>query len=565
MKINLAIDCLAGSEFNMITSIHSFINTNKWFNGKIYIIISKPSIINDRINSEILSIYDNFEIIDPHKDPEFSSALTRIASDPIKVQTVLTIRSLFINEDKVLFISSGCLFFKDVSPLLMIGGITLSSNPSGETDLSVFYRSTAVTFSKTLHHLLNSFFLKEQSILSLFQTTQTSQAVLGESSSNFNDRVYLKKKLVLSALNFLRYNTLDGGVRSYSKINYVWIQHQNLIRNFLKRPASFKGKKVINQDISPKLSSAKIQSAQHRPAAQSKEKIDLKREMSLLTVKETDKRYLLNDKLKSESISQYNETISIYSETHPRQSYSTACVIAFLDRHEMVELNVKLLSQQSLVPAIVLVASNPKDAAFANQLIDKYPNVFVTYHQNYPIGGKWRAGVKYAQRLNVNGLMILGSDDLLSLDYFNKCYSMIDFGKGSSGAGVDLVGNRSWLIYDTSKRLYSLSYLPNVKIFLGGGKMFSKNFLDAVNWEIFKPLRPVHLDEYGYSLIEAFSNSMSLISQDNFILSIKGRWEVINSTAAILNAKNRIRTVDITPRLPMILNKLRIQGKELDI
>ena len=192
------------------------------------------------------------------------------------------------------------------------------------------------------------------------------------------------------------------------------------------------------------------------------------------------------------------------------------------------------------------------------QLKLKYPNVFITHHQNYPMGGKWQAGVDYARKLNVSGLMILGSDDLLSLNYFKTCYSEIDGGLGSSGVGVDLIGSRRWLIYDINKKLYELEYLPSVPIFLGGGKMFSKYFLDSVNWKIFRKYRHMHLDEYGYAQVKKFSNNIKIISKDNFILSVKGNWELINSTAQILKAKHRISSINITKNTKEIFNQLKI-------
>jgi hypothetical protein len=250
------------------------------------------------------------------------------------------------------------------------------------------------------------------------------------------------------------------------------------------------------------------------------------------------------------------------TDTDIKLGFSTACVIAFTGRHKIVEFNVKLLNKQSLVPAIILVVSNLADSFFAKQLSKTFNNVFVTHHQNYPIGGKWNAGVEYAQKLGVNGLMILGSDDLLSLDYFKTCYNAIDSGKGSKGNGVDLIGNRSWLIYDVSKKMYQLEYKPIVNMFLGGGRMFSKNFLDSVNWQIFRKYRPMHLDGEGHEKVKKFSNSMELIDKSNFILSIKGNWEVINSTKRILDAKHRISWNDITSNRNSIFNMLQIKDYE---
>ncbi len=103
-------------------------------------------------------------------------------------------------------------------------------------------------------------------------------------------------------------------------------------------------------------------------------------------------------------------------------------MIASKGRHNIVELNVKTLCKQTLLPAIVLVVSNAEDFQFCEELRKEHKNVFFTIHQNYPIGGKWQAGVDYARRLGVKGLMILGSDDILLLSYFSECYSSIDEG-----------------------------------------------------------------------------------------------------------------------------------------
>ncbi len=258
-----------------------------------------------------------------------------------------------------------------------------------------------------------------------------------------------------------------------------------------------------------------------------------------------------------------NKEFNILIESNASNStinnlYETAVVIAFKNRHSMVELNVKCLDKQTLKPAAVLVVSNLSDYNFAIDLKSKYSNVFICLHENYPMGAKWNAGVKYAQKLKVKGLMILGSDDLISLDYIKHCYEAVDQGNGSNGKGVDLIGNRSWYIYDTTYTLYHLSYTKNVKILLGGGKMFSKNFLDSVDWNIFISSRHKHLDTRGYELVKKFSNSISVINPEHFILSIKGKWEVINATNAILKATRRISHRNVSSRINQIEDSLKI-------
>lgn len=245
------------------------------------------------------------------------------------------------------------------------------------------------------------------------------------------------------------------------------------------------------------------------------------------------------------------------SNSEPVSGYKTSCVIAFSGRHKMVEKNVELLSTQSEKPAIVLVLSEINDFNFANKLKSKFDNVFLVLNENYPLGGKWQSGVDFSKKLNVDGVMILGSDDLLSLDYFKNCLLDIDYGRGSSGVGVDLVGNRSWFMIDKNLDLYSLSYKKKVEIFLGGGKMFSKNFLDKVDWVIFKKYLPRHLDDYGYELVKFNGNSMKLIDRENFILSIKGPWEVMNKSENFISEKSSVNFEKMTNNFKSnILNKL---------
>ena len=233
-------------------------------------------------------------------------------------------------------------------------------------------------------------------------------------------------------------------------------------------------------------------------------------------------------------------------------------MIAFKDRHNIVKLNIECLAKQSLVPAVVLVVSNIVDYKFAIDMSCKYKNVFLTIHRNYPIGGKWDAGVKYAKKLNVNGLMILGSDDLLSLDYLKTCFHELDMGNGSNGKGVDLIGSRSWYIYDTYNKLYELEYNDKVKVTLGAGRMYSKYFLDAVGWNIFPIAQPFHLDSMGYERVVSFSNSLKIIKSEHFILCIKGNWEVINTSRNIIKSSDRISSTDVSNKISNIKGELKI-------
>ena len=263
-----------------------------------------------------------------------------------------------------------------------------------------------------------------------------------------------------------------------------------------------------------------------------------------------------------ESYNKYYEACKLsIGDVDIKKGYRIACVIAFKDRHNMVELNIQTLLNQTLIPAIILVASNPEDAVFCKKMKDKYPNIFIRIYPNYPIGGKWNAGVQFAKIMDINALLILGSDDLLSLGYIEEAYEKIGRGVGSKCGKSDLVGSIKWMIYDIDNKLYKLSYNPQiVPITLGGGRMYSRYFLDSCDWNIFRKYRAKHLDEEGHNAVKKFSNKIELISGDEFILSIKGPWEVMNTTKKILNAGDKITWKEITDEKEKIFSNLKVDN-----
>jgi hypothetical protein len=88
--------------------------------------------------------------------------------------------------------------------------------------------------------------------------------------------------------------------------------------------------------------------------------------------------------------------------------------------------------------------------------------------------------------------------------------------------------------------MYSLQYTKNVSIFLGAGRMFSKYFLDSIHWDIFKLDLSSGLDAYGYTQVKEFSGKFKEVISPNIVISIKGKWEMLNSSMKILKSKNII-------------------------
>jgi hypothetical protein len=258
------------------------------------------------------------------------------------------------------------------------------------------------------------------------------------------------------------------------------------------------------------------------------------------------------------SYKNYEDVINLpyYSETKKLNNYEVGCIIPFSGRQNMVKLNVELLNKQTIKPAIILTCSNIPDYNFAKSLEELYDNVFVNVTLNYPLGKKFYDSAKFAQKLNgLKYLMILGSDDILSLNYIERCLSELE-------NGYDLIGSKKWLMYSNDYKLYRLSYKDIVDILLGGGKIYTKKFLDMVGWDIFNQYRPIHLDEHGEYLFNNTDLKKTVLDGDEFIMSIKGDWGCINTKEDLLSNSNRLITEDITDKSPKILSDLGIFNDE---
>lgn len=200
-------------------------------------------------------------------------------------------------------------------------------------------------------------------------------------------------------------------------------------------------------------------------------------------------------------------------------------VIATHQRLEITTRNIETLCLQTLVPTIILVVSDYSEYKYYTRL--NKSNLIVGLEGNTPLGKKWQAGVDKAITINADPVIICGSDDILENSYVQRCCNFIE-------SGNDFVGLRSWYIYDT-KKLYQFNY--HARIPLGGGRAYSKRFLDDIALEIFDLSSNKHLDDLGYNRVQ-YANAKKIILNDPAILSIKGDWPVINKFQDFFRSPN---------------------------
>jgi hypothetical protein len=169
---------------------------------------------------------------------------------------------------------------------------------------------------------------------------------------------------------------------------------------------------------------------------------------------------------------------------------------------QITTINIKQLIFQGV--KVVLVCSDTAEKRYYENF-----DIHVVMAPNNPLGQKWQAGVDYARQFDPSHIVITGSDDLLSIGFFEKyCHEQV-------------IGFWAWYIWSIDK-LFHLQYFPNQP--LGGGRVYPKKILDSLNWRLFDTTKNKCLDDYAYKMLggEYVKNVRPEI------LAIKGNWPMMN-------------------------------------
>lgn len=212
--------------------------------------------------------------------------------------------------------------------------------------------------------------------------------------------------------------------------------------------------------------------------------------------------------------------------TNKKENPVIVCLIAFTGREDLIRCNIALLKQQTLPIKTLLVGSTAKDRKVAEECqVDYYLE-----SANRPLGRKWQNGLSKILEVfpDVDAVLINGSDDFLSPHYAEIAYRYIN------PKGYDLVGKKDWYIYDG--QLDSGYYMKkNIYSVLGAGRMWSRNILDQMEWNLFPKKSNNQLDALSYKRMTMFKGKYGIINNPCLvILSIKGKHIVISSTKAIV-------------------------------
>lgn len=151
-----------------------------------------------------------------------------------------------------------------------------------------------------------------------------------------------------------------------------------------------------------------------------------------------------------------------------------ALIIAVWKRHDLEKIVIDSYIEQSKKFGFeIIIAGSEGDLSKKLAKGCHYIEV-----ENSPLSNKHNALIKKAKSLNVDGVVLMGSDDLVSDAYWDWIYSQ-------NMSDKDLLGLKDFYFYSTKTKLLSYwSGYQSGKQLAGAGRLFTKTVLDKMDWKL---------------------------------------------------------------------------------
>lgn len=150
------------------------------------------------------------------------------------------------------------------------------------------------------------------------------------------------------------------------------------------------------------------------------------------------------------------------------------CPIPVLGRFTLVEMTIQRLLKQKVIPILV---GHEKEAY---ELANHY-NIEFVQHVNHPLGAKWNAGFKAAEKYNPEAVLFAGSSDWCSNEYIREIRKHIK--------SYGLLGSLTCHFVDVSDKIRLVEWHGYTNMrkneAIGIGRVLNKAFLQQIDWQPF--------------------------------------------------------------------------------
>jgi hypothetical protein len=190
-----------------------------------------------------------------------------------------------------------------------------------------------------------------------------------------------------------------------------------------------------------------------------------------------------------------------------------AIITTLWKRHDLTKIMLNYYKEVAKPMGYELICAG-SEGDISRELADGWHYIET---ENYPVSEKHNKLLEKAKELKVDGVVLIGSDDLL-------CENVLKFYQKLSAKEANVIGFKGIYFYETeNENLYYWEGLP-FKQTVGAGRFFSKKILKAVNYRLWNESRNRGLDTLCTEYLKTFNifeTILELQDIDGFICDIK--------------------------------------------
>lgn len=197
-----------------------------------------------------------------------------------------------------------------------------------------------------------------------------------------------------------------------------------------------------------------------------------------------------------------------------------ALIIAIYDRHDLERITLNRFKEQSKKFDFEIIVAG-SEGKVSKSLAKGCHYIEV---ENNPLSNKHNALIKKAKELNCEAVVLMGSDDIVSDNYWHWVLSL-------SKNETNLIGLQDIYFYSTNrKQLYYFDSNRKGQS-IGAGRFFSKYVLDVMEWKLWDDGLAKSLDRNCSDRLAARGISEQIYTmneQDVFLVDIKHTRSITN-------------------------------------
>jgi hypothetical protein len=235
-RINIATTA-SDQTFHLVrTSIYSFLKTNSWFDGTIYLITHQFAPFTQRSIDLLSNIYSKLTILDLSTNRQINETFfLNIRRNNLLIHKTLE-TGIFLLPQKTIYFSNTAVFIKSIADLLSANRSLISGKP-----IDLLYLNDRLCQESLSQKI-------EESIFDSLDDPKICESHIFKKSSLYNDQKYKLFIMDLSSTYAVFFNTFENSQR-YTRINQYWANYNQTSNNFSRRPINRKKVIASNQKI----------------------------------------------------------------------------------------------------------------------------------------------------------------------------------------------------------------------------------------------------------------------------------------------------------------------------